>query len=493
MGVKPAIGRKSNKNPPIFSHEFVIQNHADIVSCVVMFFLVGLMVQATSPVASLFISLHHNVSGVEPTRELPKGEPFLYEAGWKDGCAVFFYSLVCIVMHAILQEYFLDKISKKFHLSKSRLSALNESGQLIVFHLVTLFWGGDAIMREGFVFNISKLWDAYPDHPMSFLLKLWWIVQAAYWLHTIPELYFQRIKKDEWAGRTRSAAIAFAFVAVAYGFKFQRVGVCLVVLHSLAEFVAHSYRLNNILRGERDDFLDKFVSLVNGSVFVAVRLCSLVLGVLTFYFGLAGVAPLLQRVAALSVLVTFQVYLMYNFISETIKQRQESRQLAQSRPKKEKKEKPKKEKVKKVPTEESDLPEVDQNTNKTLRQRQATKAKFVSLVNGSVFVAVRLCSLVLGVLTFYFGLAGVAPLLQRVAALSVLVTFQVYLMYNFISETIKQRQESRQLAQSRPKKEKKEKPKKEKVKKVPTEESDLPEVDQNTNKTLRQRQATKAK
>lgn len=47
MGVKPAIGRKSNKNPPFFSHEFVIQNHADIVSCVVMVFLVGLMVQVS--------------------------------------------------------------------------------------------------------------------------------------------------------------------------------------------------------------------------------------------------------------------------------------------------------------------------------------------------------------------------------------------------------------------------------------------------------------
>lgn len=67
-----------------------------------------LVLQSTSPIASLFISLHHNVSGVEPTREAPKGEAFLYEAGWKDSCAVFFYSLVCIVMHAILQEYFLD-------------------------------------------------------------------------------------------------------------------------------------------------------------------------------------------------------------------------------------------------------------------------------------------------------------------------------------------------------------------------------------------------
>jgi len=36
---------KSNKNPPIFSHEFVIQNHADIVSCIAMVFVLGLMFQ----------------------------------------------------------------------------------------------------------------------------------------------------------------------------------------------------------------------------------------------------------------------------------------------------------------------------------------------------------------------------------------------------------------------------------------------------------------
>ena len=36
---------KTNKNPPILSHEFVIQNHADIVSCVAMVFVVGLMFQ----------------------------------------------------------------------------------------------------------------------------------------------------------------------------------------------------------------------------------------------------------------------------------------------------------------------------------------------------------------------------------------------------------------------------------------------------------------
>lgn len=72
---------------------------------------------------------------------------------------------------------------------------------------------------SGEAWYINFIFVGYPIHPMSFLLKLWWIVQASYWIHTVPELYFQRIKKDEWAARIRHATAAFAFVALAYGFK----------------------------------------------------------------------------------------------------------------------------------------------------------------------------------------------------------------------------------------------------------------------------------
>lgn len=49
MAIKPGLVRKaSNKNPPFFSHEFVIQNHADIVSCFAMIFVVGLMLQVNT-------------------------------------------------------------------------------------------------------------------------------------------------------------------------------------------------------------------------------------------------------------------------------------------------------------------------------------------------------------------------------------------------------------------------------------------------------------
>lgn len=385
MAVKPGMGRKSaSKNPPILSHEFVIQNHADIVSCVVMVFLIGLMVQATTPIASLFITLHHNVSGVEPTREVPRGEPFLYESGWKDACVVFFYSLVCIVMHAIVQEYFLDKISKRFHLSKSKLSSLNESGQYIIFHIMTAVWGADVIVREGFIWNIALLWDAYPVHPMSFVLKLWWVVQASYWIHTLPELYFQRIKREEWAPKIRRAVANFAFVALAYGFKFQRIGVCLITLHAFGEVIAHTTRLNSILRNDKEDSIARALNFINSAAFVGVRLLTTVLSVLTFWYGLggspasgaAGAQPIYFRVSALVTVGALQVYLMYNFITQQIALRREtSKALSQQKSKKEKKEKVKKEKVKRSSVEESDLPEVDQNTNKNIRLRAAAAAK----------------------------------------------------------------------------------------------------------------------
>lgn len=48
MAIKPTQLRKSSsKNAPILSHEFVIQNHADIVSCFAIVFVVGLLVQVS--------------------------------------------------------------------------------------------------------------------------------------------------------------------------------------------------------------------------------------------------------------------------------------------------------------------------------------------------------------------------------------------------------------------------------------------------------------
>jgi translocating chain-associated membrane protein 1 len=56
----------------------------------------------------MFIVVHHNVSSEQYGAISEAPEVIRYTYGWKDTCAVFFYFLICIVMHAIIQEYVLD-------------------------------------------------------------------------------------------------------------------------------------------------------------------------------------------------------------------------------------------------------------------------------------------------------------------------------------------------------------------------------------------------
>jgi TRAM1-like protein len=58
----------------------------------------------------MFIAMHHNVtSTVQDLNEYGVPiEVLRYTYGVRDACAVFFYFLICIVMHAIIQEYILD-------------------------------------------------------------------------------------------------------------------------------------------------------------------------------------------------------------------------------------------------------------------------------------------------------------------------------------------------------------------------------------------------
>ena len=149
------IRNRGNKGdgPPLFSYEFIIQNHADIVSCICMVIFMLLIpqvcryvssphvvfssrlpfLQATNSFASGLIFIHNNVTvpvegkdaaGMYYMTEgsvlynspyLEKSsvrldkqkamEKTMYYHGTEDVYNVAFYCLVWIIIHALLQEY----------------------------------------------------------------------------------------------------------------------------------------------------------------------------------------------------------------------------------------------------------------------------------------------------------------------------------------------------------------------------------------------------
>merc|ERR1711970_346869 len=373
---------KKTKNPPILSHEFVIQNHADIVACVAMVFVVGLMFQVSSPLASVFIALHHNVSAPVEIQPGVFQDFTFYTAGIKDVSAVFFYLLISIVMHAIIQEYLLDKVNKKLHLSKIKHAKFNESGQLLAFYIVSLFWGGDIILRENLL-SVSALWDGYPHNNMTFLFKFFFIIQISYWLHIFPELYFQKTKKEDMPPKIQYATLYLIFITAAYMFRFTRLSLVLLVVHYLAESVFHTCRI--LSYAERTNVSSKLFKL-GDLLFVLARLSSVILAVLTFWYGLAK-APLeeqildiasgnfntpLFRLNALVAVCLLQAWLMWNFIMFQVKRMREASAYSNSasgsaaKNKKSQQERAKARKEKREQEQEEDeLPEADQK----LRQR----------------------------------------------------------------------------------------------------------------------------
>merc|ERR1712236_103551 len=358
---------------------------------VAMVFVVGLMFQISSPLASIFIALHHNVS--VPT-EIQPGvfqDVLHYTQGFKDISAVFFYLLISVVMHAIIQEYLLDKVNKKLHLSKIKHAKFNESGQLLAFYIVSLFWGGDIILRENLM-NVSALWDGYPHNNMTFLFKFFFIIQISYWLHIFPELYFQKTKKEDMPPKIQYATLYLIFITASYMFRFTRPSLVLLVVHYLAEVVFHTCRI--LAYAEKTNISSKLYKL-GDLLFVLARLCSVILAFLTFWYGLAQ-APMEQQVVdmaagnfntglfrlnALVAVCLLQAWLMWNFIMFQVKRMREAKSFTVSnaanaaKARKSEQERAKARKAKKEQEDErdTDLPEVDQDTKKSLRQRVAAK------------------------------------------------------------------------------------------------------------------------
>jgi translocating chain-associated membrane protein 1 len=114
-----------------------------------------------------------------------------------------------------------QKVNRKLHLSKIKHSKFNESGQLLIFFIISIAWASEIIRREGYLTSISKLWADYPHLEMTYLFKFYFIIQISYWLHAFPELYFQKVKRDEMGARITYATLYGIFFTAAYALKYD--------------------------------------------------------------------------------------------------------------------------------------------------------------------------------------------------------------------------------------------------------------------------------
>ncbi|NXX23943.1 TR1L1 protein, partial [Podargus strigoides] len=135
------------------------------------------------------------------------------------------------------------KINRHLHLSKTKHSKFNESGQLAFFYLFSFIWGASILNEEEFTTNPTLLWKNYPYSRMLFQVKFFYICQIAYWLHALPELYFQKIHKEDIPRQLCYICLYIAHISGAYMLNLQHLGLILLVPHYLVELIFHASRL----------------------------------------------------------------------------------------------------------------------------------------------------------------------------------------------------------------------------------------------------------
>uniref|UniRef100_A0A3Q0QPE5 Zgc:113278 n=1 Tax=Amphilophus citrinellus TaxID=61819 RepID=A0A3Q0QPE5_AMPCI len=304
--------RKKNKSPPVLSHEFVIQNHADMVSCLAMIILLGLMFEVTAKFAIMFITVQYNVTQV---------------LGELKFCILLFcpFTVVCFVLF--------QKMNRRLHLSKTKHSKFNESGQLAAFYLFSFIWGCSILTAEDFATNPTFLWEGYPHTHMVFQVKFFYICQIAYWLHALPELYFQKVRKEDIPRQLYYICLYVVHITGAYVLNLHRLGLVLLVPHYLVELLFHASRLFYF----SDENKQKGFTLW-ALLFVIARLLTLTLSVLTFGFGLprtenqgfslaeGNFNVLTIRMTCLAAICLTQAWMMWKFINFQLKKWREHSQ-----------------------------------------------------------------------------------------------------------------------------------------------------------------------
>lgn len=219
---------------------------------------------------------------------------------------------------------------------------------------MSFLWGLDVILREGYIGKGDLLWSDYPNHPMIFLHKLYFIIQLAYYLHMLPELYFQKVKKEEQQAKIIHAILGFSFVAFAFVWGFQRIALVLLTLHYFGEFLTHIFALIEIF--DRDDKL-RNLSICHQVGFGITRSSTMILAVLALFYGLESTEYTTRGYVALFGISSLQGHLAFQFFKDILaRRRAENSEQNQAK----KGVRAKLEKSKKDRKRESDLPEADQ-------------------------------------------------------------------------------------------------------------------------------------
>jgi translocating chain-associated membrane protein 1 len=147
------------------------------------------------------------------------------------------------------------------------------------------------INENYFQSGLEYLWRDYPYTGMTLWTKLYFIIQISYWLHNYPELYLEKIRKEDIPARIIYTSLYLITILYVYLTRFWRISLVLLTIQYFIEIFSHSSRLAHFYATTKTNshtakLVSTYLFKIWNFIFIFGRLVSVVLTWLTFWFGL---------------------------------------------------------------------------------------------------------------------------------------------------------------------------------------------------------------
>ncbi|KAL5249645.1 hypothetical protein ACHWQZ_G018490 [Mnemiopsis leidyi] len=319
-------GQKTEKDPPIFSQEYLLQNQADLISSLCLVIMSGLLFKATRALSAKFCMVQHNTTNLTDP-----DEKAMYAVGRADICMSLFYSLLFIAIHAVENEYFWEKIGRRLHLSKTRMSEFMDQGSTMPFHIAIVAGAIYVFVQEDMVYNLTSIWEHTPADSMPMLIKFYWILIIAFVLHQYPEMYFMRVKNEDMPDKIIGYTAYLIPILGAYLTGLVYPATIILVIHCGTEVLK---ALSDVVGCSGNEDMAQPLYRIWSVAFILARNAIAAISVVTF-FKLRGKTPdeisqlrFIACTLVLLILLGLQLYLGWKFVQTVLSWRHQAKEVA---------------------------------------------------------------------------------------------------------------------------------------------------------------------
>ncbi|GAM17481.1 hypothetical protein SAMD00019534_006560, partial [Acytostelium subglobosum LB1] len=155
------------------------------------------------------------------------------------------------IVRYLYQRFVLKPIALSFSIRKSNVPRFLENGWYSLYYITFQLFGFYVFFKEEWtLFPTMNIWLGWPIQPFSTLFRTYYLLELSFYFHCTIALFFETRRKDFNQMITHHLA-TFFLVGASYWFRYQRIGLIILITHNLGDIFLYSAKALNYIQKEK--------------------------------------------------------------------------------------------------------------------------------------------------------------------------------------------------------------------------------------------------